>query len=97
MQWWWECSHFKDALGRLVLDRLYGPESTPGFGLELSPDNIEAHIESIRTGRNAWRERCLGETELVPKANQELGLDHNEPQYASQVIHITQIWFDTKS
>ena len=75
MQWWWECSHFKDALGRLVLDRLYGEDSKPGFGLDLTPDTVEAHIASLRAGRDAWRTARPGDAAFVHEVAREAGIE----------------------
>lgn len=60
MQWYWESSHFKKELGDLVLDRIFDhqePERTidPCFGTLMTLENIEHHLQQIRSDRHNWR------------------------------------------
>ncbi len=60
MRWYWESSHYKPALGDLVLDRVFGHQE-PGrhlpadFGVLLTPKTIEPHLAQIRADRQRWR------------------------------------------
>jgi hypothetical protein len=56
VRWYWEAGHFKKELGDVVLDRVLGSKAevssdSSDFGVVLSPNNIEAHLESIRLAR----------------------------------------------
>ena len=61
MQWYWESSHYKKELGDLALDQIFN-QNVPGrsiandFGIQLSSDNINQHINSIRQARKRWRQ-----------------------------------------
>lgn len=56
MNWWWESSHFKSGLGSLVLNELYGQDVAVAFGVPLTPENVEGHIERARDLRARWKE-----------------------------------------
>lgn len=56
MNWWWESSHFKAGLGSLVLNELYGQEVAVAFGVPLTPDNVDTHIERLRELRANWHQ-----------------------------------------
>ena len=57
MQWYWEASHYKLATGDLMLTRVFGkgepdPASfVPAFGIRLTPENIDTHLQRIRSDR----------------------------------------------
>jgi hypothetical protein len=60
MQWYWEGGHFKKELGDLVLSRMYEPAPTEvpdGFGMELTPANVESRVAACRAALSAMRER----------------------------------------
>ena len=53
MNWWWESSHYKSDVGRLMLDRVLGNHSgrqgtLNDFGIQLNLGNIEPHLRSVR-------------------------------------------------
>lgn len=53
MRWYWESSHYKPALGDLVLDRVFGHTESgrripDDFGVLLGTDNIDSHLSRIR-------------------------------------------------
>jgi hypothetical protein len=60
MQWYRDPSHYKAELGYLVLDRIFGYDH-PGrlipddFGVLLTPESINAHLQQIREDREQWR------------------------------------------
>jgi hypothetical protein len=58
MRWYWESSHFKAALGTLLLDRLYGLPASASlpddFGIEIPPERVEAWILKTRQARTAY-------------------------------------------
>lgn len=52
-----ESSHYRKEVGDLVLNRMfdYRAETVPeDFGVLITPENIEAHLEKIRSDREAW-------------------------------------------
>ncbi len=61
MKWYWESSHYKNALGELVLDRVFEyqhPERVvpDDFGVLLTSKNIDEHLKMIRTDQQRYRE-----------------------------------------
>ncbi len=61
MRWYWDSSHYKKELGDLMLDRVFDyPE--PGrvvpddFGVLLSSQNIDSHLQKIRADRQHYRD-----------------------------------------
>lgn len=67
MRWYWEAGHFKRELGELVLMRVFDkPGSREGFGVLLSPANVEDQITLIRGQEHAYRashSKTVGELE----------------------------------
>jgi hypothetical protein len=58
VRWYWEAGHFKKELGDVVLDRVLLSEGTvgpDGFGVRLTPANIDAHLGRVREHRSAFR------------------------------------------
>ena len=51
---YWEAGHFKKELGHQILARLSG-EGEPGFGVELTPENINFHLLAIRKNGMKYR------------------------------------------
>ena len=52
-----DSSHYSKEVGDLILNRIfdYQTETVPDdFGVLLTPDNIEAHLEKIRRDRELW-------------------------------------------
>ena len=67
MQWYWESSHFKRALGDQVLQRVFLDEapSATTFGVRLTSENIDRHLARIRTERKLWLPGHEQDVELV--------------------------------
>jgi hypothetical protein len=64
MGFYWDSSHFKDVVGDLVLDRLFGlshPRRTvpPDFGFRLTPATIEPALARLRADQLAYRRNNL--------------------------------------
>ena len=60
MHWYWESSHYKEALGNLVLGRVFDyvdsrREVPRDFGVRIGAENLEAHLTRIREDRENWR------------------------------------------
>ena len=57
MHYYWEVSHYRDNVGRLILARLFGG-GTPApadFGVELTQANIDDHQAATRAARERYR------------------------------------------
>lgn len=54
MTYFWEGSHYKNALGQIVLDRLDGKSYFNDFGKELNIDNIQQHIYQLQIDREKY-------------------------------------------
>jgi hypothetical protein len=71
MQWYWEASHYKLATGDLMLTRVFGkgePDSATfasAFGIRLTPENIDAHLQTIRSDRMRYIARRPEDVRLV--------------------------------
>ena len=57
MHYYWEVSHYRDNVGRLILARLFGGDTPPpaDFGVELTQANIDAHQAATRAARERYR------------------------------------------
>ncbi len=58
MQWYWEGTHFRPALGERVLQRIFSDEAaTPArlFGMPLNSLNIQSWLADIRLKREQYR------------------------------------------
>lgn len=57
MDWYWEAGHFKAALGDMMLKKMLRPgeKVESGFGVVLTPQNVEAVIRQIREAGIAYR------------------------------------------
>ena len=60
MGFYWDSSHFKDVVGDLVLDRLFGPShprrTVPSdFGILLTPATVEPALARLRADQLAYR------------------------------------------
>lgn len=54
MKWYWESSHFKPALGDLVIEQLFSPGPVEGFGVKLNADNIDQALDSYTAKLNSY-------------------------------------------
>ncbi|HME22382.1 MAG TPA: hypothetical protein VKI44_13740 [Acetobacteraceae bacterium] len=55
MHWYWEPSHFKQALGEKILATIY--QGGNEFGVRLTPDMIASHLERESNERTSYRAR----------------------------------------
>lgn len=54
-EYYFEISHFKPTLGRLILDKVYGvSDQLPDTGYLVTKDNIEEHLKRHREEREEW-------------------------------------------
>ncbi|MDD5297426.1 MAG: hypothetical protein PHU46_10985 [Rhodocyclaceae bacterium] len=64
----WEASHFRENVGNLVLDRLFGAEHSglpADFGVELEPGMMPGHMKHMEEARRRYQESQAAAAELV--------------------------------
>lgn len=54
VHYYWEAGHFKKELGHQILARLSG-QGEPAFGVALTPENVNAHLLTIRQDGMKYR------------------------------------------
>ncbi len=70
MQWYWESAHYKKEAGDLVLDRILLGKGADGFGVRLSPENIESHLSRQDCQAIAYeREHALDLADFLKTSN----------------------------
>ncbi len=70
MRWYWESSHFKQPVGDLVIDKVFGyrDESRQiplDFGILLTSDNIETHLYHTRLAQQQYHQTHSQEVKMV--------------------------------
>lgn len=62
-----DLSHFSKKTGNLMVYRMLGSEDNvpPWFGVQITPDNIEEHLQKLRESRSQWVYRDKDMQELV--------------------------------
>jgi hypothetical protein len=61
-------SHYMPKIGTLILNKILGYQTQvvpQDFGILITPENVEQHIEQIRRDRQAWAQKHLQEVQLV--------------------------------
>lgn len=59
MEWFYESSHSTPALGREVIKRIRAhPDADPDFGVRLTAETLDAHLERLRRERDTYPERA---------------------------------------
>lgn len=55
MRWYYESSHYREALAEIVLDTMAGIlTGASDFGVRLTRANIDAHLAAVRAARKEW-------------------------------------------
>lgn len=54
MRYYWEGSHFKPALGIIMLDRVLNEDAGGSIGVKLSRGNVEVHLKEALRGKEAY-------------------------------------------
>ena len=62
MQWFWDPVHYSSKLGDMMVARIFTDGQEPGFGVRLTPENVEAQIARVRQDREAYRVAMPEET-----------------------------------
>lgn len=64
MRNYWETSHYREHVGQMVLERMFGHGDT-GFGAELTPQSLTRHQVAQRAARDRYHVEHAAETALV--------------------------------
>jgi hypothetical protein len=63
---YWEASHYRAHVGRLILARMFGSGAVPDdFGVELTAATLPAHLARLRAGRDLYHRQHAVETAFV--------------------------------
>jgi hypothetical protein len=68
MQHYWETSHYRGHVGRMILGRIFGAADVAppdDFGVELLPATMEPHLAALRAGRERYHREHAAETALA--------------------------------
>jgi len=55
MHWYSDSSHYRQALGDIVLNNIFNGSGDDRFGLRLKTENIEQHLQSLRLERKQYQ------------------------------------------
>ncbi len=69
-----DSSHYTQAIGNLILNRIFqtNQEKVPSdFGILITPENVESHIQRIQQDRAVWAEKHPEEVKFVQKLKPE--------------------------
>lgn len=77
MQWHFDSIHYTPAMGDLVLDRMFYSTSPKrvvpdDFGVLLSRNNIEAHLATLRAGRQIYRQNHIDDVTEIEEIAREI-------------------------
>jgi hypothetical protein len=68
MRYYWETSHYRANVGRMLLSRMVGGDPMPAdFGTELVPVRMPQHLAVLRAGRDDFHLRHPVETALAKR------------------------------
>lgn len=62
MQWFWDPVHYTSKLGELMVASMFSDGQKVGFGVRITPENIDAQIVRVRQDREAFRAAMPDET-----------------------------------
>lgn len=72
MRYFWEPSHYRENVGRMVLARIGGgAEGADGFGAELLPEQMDNHLARLRTGLRRYRHEHPIDSALAVAASEK--------------------------
>lgn len=68
MRWYWDASHYQAALGDRLL-RILSTSQTeptkPEFGVSLTPDNLQQHLQRQTQSQRAYRQAHLADFQVI--------------------------------
>lgn len=78
MRNYWDSSHFRESVGDLVLDRLFGVSlpgrnPPPDFGVRVTASNVEAHLAGVRQRQAAYRASRGADVEALTALSVQAG------------------------
>ncbi|MBJ7310847.1 hypothetical protein ACFOLJ_25140 [Rugamonas sp. CCM 8940] len=76
MEHYWETSHYRSNVGRMILGRIFGAtEAAPpdDFGVELLPAAMDGHLALLHEGRERYHREHMVETALARAVAAEQG------------------------
>jgi hypothetical protein len=84
MQYYWETSHYRVNVGRMILARMFGrrdgvPED---FGVELTPSTLQRHQSAQRAQRDRYHQLHAAETSMVLDVVAEWGKINTEQPFS---------------
>jgi len=66
MLYYWEASHYRSNVGRMVLARMFGGGAVaPDFGIDLTPATLPGHLRALRASRDNYHIDHVAETLFV--------------------------------
>jgi hypothetical protein len=74
MKWWWEASHFKSALGELIIARIMGKAAPTDFGILLTSANLDASLRRMQQDRDLYVTRHPLAMALLDEIAAEAGI-----------------------
>lgn len=78
MQWYWEASHYTQAVGDLILNQVLNYKADTSapqqkFGVLISSDNIEQHLAAVRKAQIRYRTSHQQDIALIRALGKESG------------------------
>jgi hypothetical protein len=61
-------SHFRPPIGRMVLAKMLGGADSPDFGVRLTPDMLPAYLAPQEAAREAWRRQQPDDLRMISAA-----------------------------
>lgn len=71
MKWYWESSHYTKELGNVVIETILSGNAKNGFGVVLTPGNIDVVLADAKEGRNNYIRTAPNEVEEVKRLANE--------------------------
>jgi hypothetical protein len=65
---YYDGSHFRPAVGRMVLARMFEGAGDPDFGIELTPADLPAFLAAQERARAAWQRASAGDWQAIAAA-----------------------------
>jgi hypothetical protein len=78
-----DSSHYTAPVGNLILNRILGYQENKlpaDFGVLLTQENIESHLDKIRSHREEWVKNRKNELELVQTLEKKFVENKNQNQ-----------------